>query len=152
MRHLKTPDFSAIALFVLVLYIHAQSCDIVWLIENGSHTMKHFLAAGFMLAVAAFAFSPAGAQSTVPNPLRPKPAEQRAAEPPKAETPQVKAEEKAAKPKRERSAKQRQGDDDMRACGANWREQKDALKAKGTTWRSYLKDCRAEKKALRERV
>jgi hypothetical protein len=107
--------------------------------------MKRILAAGLTLAVAIFAFSPAGAQNSVPNPLRPKPAEQKAAETPKAE-------EKAAKPKRERSAKQRQGDDDMRACGASWREQKDALKAKGITWRSYLKDCRAEKKAVRERV
>jgi hypothetical protein len=114
--------------------------------------MKRILAAGLMLAVATFAFGPAGAQNTVPNPLRPKPAEQRAAEPPKAETPQAKAEEKAAKPARERSAKQRQGDEDMRACGASWRAEKDALKAKGTTWRSYLKECRAAKKAGRERV
>jgi hypothetical protein len=151
MHRSKTPDFSAIVLFVLVLYIQdgAPGCEAH---SKRVTLMKRILAAGLTLAVTIFAFSPAGAQNTVPNPLRPKPAEQNAAETPKAETPKVKTEERAAKPKRERSAKQRQGDDDMRACGASWREQKDALKAKGTTWRSYLKECRAAKKAGRERV
>jgi hypothetical protein len=60
--------------------------------------------------------------------------------------------ETADKPKRERSAKLKQNDDDMRACGANWRAEKETLSTKGTTWRSFLKDCRAAKKAGRERA
>jgi hypothetical protein len=54
-----------------------------------------------------------------------------------------------AKPKRERSAKQKQSDDDMRSCGTSWRADKDGLKAKGETWRSYLKTCRAQLKTSR---
>jgi hypothetical protein len=73
------------------------------------------------------------AQNTVPNPLRGKPAEE------KTEAP--------AKPKRERSAKQKENDDIMRACGASWRAEKASLQAKGETWRNYLKDCRAKRKA-----
>jgi hypothetical protein len=54
-----------------------------------------------------------------------------------------------AKPKRERSAKQKQGDEDMRTCGTSWRADKEGLKAKGETWRSYLKTCRAQLKTSR---
>jgi hypothetical protein len=53
------------------------------------------------------------------------------------------------KPKRERSAKQKQSDEDMKSCGTTWREEKDALKTKGETWRSYLKTCRAQLKTSR---
>ncbi len=111
---------------------------------------------GVLLTAALFAAQPALSQNTVPNPLRGQPAQQRQPEQPKVEAQLAKPEEKAApaatKPPRERSAKQRQNDDDMRACGASWRAEKDSLKAKGTTWRAYLKDCRAAKKAVRERV
>jgi hypothetical protein len=55
----------------------------------------------------------------------------------------------AAKPKRERSARQLQSDEDMRACGTSWRTDKEQLKAKGETWRSYLKTCRTARKAAR---
>jgi hypothetical protein len=54
-----------------------------------------------------------------------------------------------AKPKRERSAKQKQSDEDMRSCGTSWRADKEGLKAKGETWRSYLKTCRAQLKTSR---
>lgn len=97
------------------------------------------------LAMAAF-LTPAQAQGTVPNPLRAGDAEQVAEAKTKAD------EAKPAKPKRERSAKQKLSDDDMRACGARWRADKDALKAKGSTWRAYLKDCRASRKADREKA
>jgi hypothetical protein len=89
-------------------------------------------------------------QTTIPNPLRgaqPTPAAQ-----PKAAQPAAAANTSAAeptKPKRERSAKQKQGDNDMKACGETWRAEKDALKAKGQTWRTYLKECRGQKKAAR---
>ena len=93
------------------------------------------------------------AQQTVPNPLRPraddaKPTEDRPATTRRSRTTQDKDAEKpeAAKPRRERSAKQRQQDDMMRACGSEWRAEKAALQAKGGTWRSFLKDCRAKKR------
>jgi len=92
---------------------------------------------------------PAVAQTSVPNPLRGGAAEGRAAEERAPRTPRAKPAEKAeapAKPARERSAKQKENDDMMRACGASWRADKVALQAKGETWRSYLKDCRAKLK------
>jgi hypothetical protein len=91
----------------------------------------------------------AAAQSSIPNPLRPS-AAQPATPAPEAARPAA-GDTKAAtpKPKRERSAKQKQSDDDMRACGASWRADKDQLKAKGETWRSYLKTCRTARKASR---
>jgi hypothetical protein len=106
-------------------------------------------------SIAAFiATSPAIAQNSIPNPLRPAPAERRATEPaaPTAQTNRQDDATAPAKPRRERSAKQRQNDDDMRACGASWRADKASHTAKGLTWRSYLKDCRAAKKAGREKV
>jgi hypothetical protein len=88
------------------------------------------------------------AQSGIPNPLRPASTEKAEASPAPAQT-QVQANAEKPKPKRERSAKQKQSDDDMRACGARWKADKTALAAKGETWRSYLKTCRAERKAAR---
>ncbi len=79
-------------------------------------------------------------QQTVPNPLRP-----RATEAPRAAPAQEKPDE-TARPRRERSAKQKQNDEMMRACGAEWRAEKAALQAKGETWRGFLKDCRARKR------
>jgi hypothetical protein len=100
---------------------------------------------------AALIASSASAQNTVPNPLRPAP--ERKAETPKAKVAAAPATEApkpdVAKPKRERSAKQKQGDEDMRSCGTSWRNDKDALKAKGETWRTYLKSCRAQLKSSR---
>ncbi|MFM9973999.1 MAG: hypothetical protein ACKVON_05410 [Beijerinckiaceae bacterium] len=102
------------------------------------------------------AASTAFAQSAIPNPLR-TPSE-RKAEPPKdqitaAPTPDAgktdSATSKPQKPKRERSAKQKQGDEDMRSCGTSWRNDKDTHKAKGETWRTYLKSCRAQLKSSR---
>jgi hypothetical protein len=107
--------------------------------------------AGLLMAITFFVSGPAMAQNTVPNPLRGKPAEKTQSETPAA-TAEAKTDAKPAKPPRERSAKQRQNDDDMRACGASWRAEKEALAAKGTTWRAYLKDCRAAKKAGRDKV
>jgi hypothetical protein len=90
-------------------------------------------------------------QTTIPNPLRTAPAAQPKAAQPAAVTPaaNTSATSEPAKPKRERSAKQKQGDNDMKACGETWRAEKDALKAKGQTWRTYLKECRGQKKAAR---
>jgi ParB-like chromosome segregation protein Spo0J len=89
----------------------------------------------------ATAGSPAAEQS-VQNPLRPRTEESRRARPAV-----EKQDETPAKPARERSAKQKQNDEMMRACGAEWRAEKAALRAKGETWRSFLKDCRARKKS-----
>jgi hypothetical protein len=111
--------------------------------------MTRIRLAPLALTILFVAISPALAQSTVPNPLRPKPAETQRAEPAKDKPSDVAATDKPAKPKRERSAKQKQGDDDMRACGASWRAEKATLTANGTTWRGYLKECRAQKKAAR---
>jgi hypothetical protein len=86
---------------------------------------------------------PAHSQDSVRNPLRPKAEESRKAKPAEAK-PEEKAE--PAKPRRERSAKQKQNDEMMKACGAEWRAEKASLQAKGETWRSFLKDCRAKKK------
>jgi hypothetical protein len=93
-------------------------------------------------------------QPSIPNPLRttqPPPSVQAQSTQPKA-TPSIAttpSTTEPAKPKRERSAKQKQSDDDMRACGESWRGDKDALKAKGQTWRTYLKECRGLKKTAR---
>jgi hypothetical protein len=108
--------------------------------------IRHLVLACFATLLAT---APVIAQNAVPNPLRPAPTERRAAEPAQAAKPD---EATPAKPRRERSAKQRQNDDDMRACGASWRADKASHTAKGLTWRSYLKDCRAAKKAGREKV
>jgi hypothetical protein len=100
--------------------------------------------AAALLLLSALA-APALAEETVANPLRPRTQESarpRAAEAKPSEKPAV-----AAKPKRERSAKQKENDEMMRACGAEWRAEKASLQAKGETWRSFLKDCRAKKKA-----
>ena len=110
--------------------------------------MKSLLGA---IVVSIFAFLlqlalPAQAQSSLPNPLRAAPAA-KPAQPAPAASDAVKSPE--AKPKRERSAKQKQGDDDMRACGASWRQDKAQLATKGETWRNYLKTCRAERKTAR---
>jgi hypothetical protein len=93
---------------------------------------------------AGIAMPPAAAQDSIRNPLRPKTEEGR-----KAQQADKKPEEKAesAKPSRERSAKQKQNDEMMRACGSEWRAEKAALQAKGETWRSFLSTCRAKKKA-----
>lgn len=104
------------------------------------HLPRALLIACFALGLGAS--DAALAQSSVPNPLRGKPAEEKPAARPKAED---KA-EAPAKPRRERSEKQRENDEIMRACGARWRAEKAALQAKGETWRSYLKECRAKKK------
>jgi hypothetical protein len=96
-------------------------------------------------AAAVLALPPAAAEESVRNPLRPKAEESR-----KAGAGETKREEKkaeATKPRRERSAKQKQNDEMMRACGTEWRAEKAALQAKGETWRSFLKDCRAKKKS-----
>lgn len=100
--------------------------------------LRPFLRTLLLASAAAWLLSPgqALAQNTVPNPLRGKPAEE------KSEAP--------AKPKRERSAKQKENDEIMRACGASWRAEKASLQAKGETWRGYLKDCRAKRKAERK--
>ena len=93
------------------------------------------------------------AQPSIANPLRPaQPAFVAPAQTAQQKVTQPVATQpgaEPAKPKRERSAKQKQGDDDMRACGASWRADKDALKAKGQTWRTYLKECRGQKKTAR---
>jgi opacity protein-like surface antigen len=92
--------------------------------------------------------SSASAQTAVPNPLRAAP--ERNAETPKTGVAAAgTVQPDTTKPKRERSAKQKQGDEDMRSCGASWRNDKDALKAKGETWRTYLKSCRAQLKSSR---
>ncbi|MGL4637719.1 MAG: hypothetical protein ACRCWF_17175 [Beijerinckiaceae bacterium] len=99
------------------------------------------------MLVGSLAFSPlALAQGTVPNPLRPQPSAPAQTAPAQTD---VKTKQEAAKPKRERSAKQKQSDEDMRTCGASWRADKPALTAKGETWRNYLKDCRGKLKAGR---
>ena len=102
------------------------------------------------------AVAPALAQATAPQPSIPNPLRATQSAPqaqPKAALPTAAAPSPSAvepaKPKRERSAKQKQGDDDMRACGASWKTDKDALKAKGLTWRTYLKECRGQKKTAR---
>lgn len=91
--------------------------------------------------------SSAMAQTNVPNPLRGKPAQEKVA-PDKPAEPKAEAArpDAAARPKRERSLKQKENDEIMRACGATWRAEKAALQAKGETWRSFLKDCRAKRK------
>lgn len=95
----------------------------------------------------------AAPQPSIPNPLRttqPTPqAQPKTTQPTGAAAAPSPATADSAKPKRERSAKQKQGDDDMRACGASWKADKDALKAKGLTWRTYLKECRGQKKTAR---
>jgi hypothetical protein len=88
---------------------------------------------------------PAIAEEPVVNPLRPKAGESRRAREPAAKPEEKPAE--AAKPKRERSAKQKENDEMMKACGAEWRAEKVSLQAKGETWRSFLKDCRAKKRS-----
>jgi hypothetical protein len=109
------------------------------------------------VAAALFVAPVALAEQTVPNPLRPKASEARKATPgaeaakPEAAKPEA-ARPEAVKPEtprpaRERSAAQRQNDEMMRACGQEWRAEKASLQAKGETWRSFLKDCRAKKKA-----
>ncbi len=117
--------------------------------------MIRFSFARLLLAAMLFATGPALAQNTVPNPLRGSAQDRTPTDTP-APGAAAKADTKAAaatgKPPRERSAKQRQNDDDMRACGASWRAEKDSLAAKGTTWRAYLKDCRATKKMGRDKV
>ncbi len=120
---------------------------------------KPFVRHGGPLLVALVAFAPvvAAAQTAIPNPLRGQPAqkiEEKAAPAPDAKpAPRSRSAAKPegetksdAKPKRERSAKQKENDEIMRACGASWRADKEALQAKGTTWRVYLKDCRAKRK------
>ncbi|MGL4240447.1 MAG: hypothetical protein ACRCTI_04970 [Beijerinckiaceae bacterium] len=102
-------------------------------------------AAAPFLAAALFglvAVAPAAAEQGVQNPLRPRAEDSRRAKPA-----EERRDDTAAKPRRERSAKQRQNDDIMRSCGAEWRAEKASLQAKGETWRSFLKDCRAKKKA-----
>jgi hypothetical protein len=106
-----------------------------------------------LAAAALLAVGPATAQTSVPNPLRPAPTQPKPAEQPKAEAAKPEsnrakpeAKETPAKPARERSARQKENDEIMRACGASWREEKVALQSKGETWRNYLKDCRARKK------
>jgi hypothetical protein len=113
--------------------------------------MHRTIASALLITAMAFSAVPVAAQGTVPNPLRTRATEQKPPETPKAEAEKSQA-ARDAKPKRERSAKQKQNDDDMRACGASWRAEKETLAAKGTNWRSYLKDCRAAKKAGRERA
>ena len=113
--------------------------------------MVRSIAAALLATMVGLAAGPAFAQGALPNPLRPKAAEQKAAETAKA-APEKSGGATAEKPKRERSAKQKQNDDDMRACGANWRADKETLSAKGETWRTFLKGCRAAKKAGRERA
>jgi hypothetical protein len=105
------------------------------------------IAAGML--VVSVTTSPLLAQNTVPNPLRPSTEPEQRARPPAADRtaePERKAEAQKPKRTRERSAKQKQNDDMMRACGTEWRAEKAALQAKGETWRSFLKDCRAKKK------
>lgn len=86
---------------------------------------------------------PATAQQTTPNPLRPNAGESRKP----GESQKTEEARPAEKPRRERSEAQRRNDDMMRTCGSEWRAEKAALQAKGETWRSFLKDCRARKKA-----
>ncbi len=113
--------------------------------------MHRIFAAALFAAMIGLAAFPASAQGTLANPLRPRATEPKPPETAKA-APEKSGGATAEKPKRERSAKQKQNDEDMRACGASWRADKEALTAKGTTWRNYLKDCRAAKKAGRERA
>ncbi len=114
--------------------------------------------APLLAALLTFAPSPASAQTAIPNPLRGRPAE-KVQDKPADQAPEAKpapgsrsaakpdSDAKAdAKPRRERSAKQKENDEMMRACGASWRADKEALQAKGETWRAYLKDCRAKRK------
>jgi hypothetical protein len=100
--------------------------------------------ATLVLAALALAAGPVLAQQSVPNPLRPKPEQAERAKP--GEPRRAEPESGAAKPTRERSAKQKENDEMMRACGTQWRAEKVSLQAKGETWRSFLKDCRARKK------
>jgi hypothetical protein len=111
--------------------------------------------AGALLA--AFAAGPVLAEQPVPNPLKPNASESRRSRPaaeaarpdqarPEAAKPET-AKPETTRPARERSAAQKQNDEMMRACGQEWRAEKASLQAKGETWRSFLKDCRAKKKA-----
>jgi hypothetical protein len=157
----KTPDFSEIALFVLLLYMSIQrdtaACQLparirifnlreLAMLKSLSILPLTFAA---VFATATAMVSPAVSEETVANPLRPKTSESRRAKPAEeAKRPEAaKPETEAAKPKRERSASQKQNDDMMRACGQEWRAEKAALQAKGETWRGFLKECRAKKKA-----
>ncbi len=115
---------------------------------------RNILMSAFAAGVLLLCSLPDARAETVPNPLRPKAEESRrpaatprAVEPRAAERKPAESAGEAAKPKRERSAKQRENDEMMRACGATWRAEKAALQEKGETWRSFLKDCRAKKKA-----
>ncbi len=125
-------------------------------------------AAMALAALLALGAPAALAQNAIPNPLRGRPveklqenaterarekAEERSAEteakPARRPRSQAKTDGEAkgdAKPKRERSAKQKENDEIMRACGASWRADKEALQGKGQTWRAYLKECRAKRK------
>ena len=114
-------------------------------------------AAALLAALLVFAPVIASAQTAIPNPLRGQPAqkvqEKTETAPDAKPAPRSRAAAKAegetksdAKPKRERSAKQKENDEIMRACGASWRADKESLQAKGQTWRAYLKDCRAKRK------
>ena len=101
-----------------------------------------FLVIGLSLAASA-----ALAQTSVPNPLRGKPAQEKtAADKPADSKAEAAKPDAPAKPARERSAKQKENDEIMRACGATWRAEKAALQAKGETWRNFLKDCRNKRK------
>jgi hypothetical protein len=108
--------------------------------------LRFLLAAGALLVLLPV---PVWSQSAIPNPLRAAPADEKPADRPRVAQ-RAKPDEKAetsAKPKRERSAKQKENDEMMRACGSSWRAEKAALQAKGETWRSFLKECRAKKKS-----
>lgn len=121
---------------------------------------------GLSLGLAAMLLAAPALAQTVPNPLRPsaQPKAQAAAPAEDAapvrrtrtRAPKAQEAEKASadtgaaqKPKRARSAKQLQNDEDMRACGADWRANKGTLQGEGKTWRSFLGECRGKRKLAR---
>jgi hypothetical protein len=110
--------------------------------QQGDLVMKKLLV---ISAVAILGITGASAQGSVANPLH----KQESQKPPSVVAAAPNAPTTAEKPKRERSAKQKQSDQDMKTCGSSWSNDKDALKAKGETWRSYLKTCRAQLKSTR---
>jgi hypothetical protein len=83
----------------------------------------------------------------VQNPLRPTAQPRAATQAPAAQAPAQTA--PAERPRRERSEAQKRNDEDMRACGADWRANKASLQARGLTWITFSKDCRAKRRQQR---
>jgi predicted lipid-binding transport protein (Tim44 family) len=110
---------------------------------RGETSMRSMITAILLFATIGLA----QAQTAAPaNPLRPQARTQAAAQPAPAAPTAAPAPDR---PKRERSEAQKRNDEDMRACGADWREKKPQLQAAGQTWITFSKDCRARRRATR---